>query len=76
MIRINKNHINRFKRNNCEYLYYVNRGVFLAFDLNTYEYIGIELYYLPANYDKVSFMCEEKIKYLLAKEILEIYEER
>ena len=72
MIRINKTQINRFKRNNCEYLYYVSRGLFLAFDLNTLEYIGIELYYLPANYDKVSFKCDEKIKELISKDILEV----
>ena len=72
MIRINKNQINRFKRNNCEYLYYVSKGLFLAFDLNTLEYIGIEVYYLPANYDKVSFKCEEKLNDLLSKDILEI----
>lgn len=71
MIRINKNQINRFKKNKSEYLYYVSRGLFLAFDLNTLEYIGIELYYLPVNYDKVSFKCDEKIKYLLARDILE-----
>lgn len=75
MIRINQTQINRFKRNHCEYLYYVSRGVFLAFDLNTLEYIGIELYYLPQDYNKTSFICEEKIRELISKDILEVYDE-
>lgn len=71
MIRINQNQINRFKKSNYEYLYMVKRGCFLAFDINTLEYIGIELFYLPANYDIVNKMCEEKISFLLSRDILE-----
>lgn len=75
MIRINQNYINRFKRNNLEYLYYVNRGVFLAFDINDYTYIGIEVYYTPKNYNLINKECERKLSYLLGKEILEYYED-
>lgn len=71
MIRINQNQINRFKLTHCEYLYYVSRGCFLAFDKDSLEYIGIELFYLPSDYNLVSKKCEDKIQYLLSRDILE-----
>lgn len=72
MIQIAKNNLDRFKRNNCEYLYYVSRGVFLAFDLDTLEFIGIELYFLPADYKIIDKKCDKKLKELLSKGILEL----
>lgn len=72
MIRINQNQINKFKKSRCEYLYFVSQGCFLAFDLNTFEYIGIELFYLPYSMDDINKRCNDKINYLLARDILEI----
>lgn len=73
MIKINQNYINRFKCSTTQWLYYVSPGCFLAFDKDTFEFIGIELFYLPANYDLISKKCDDKIQYLLGMDIL-IYE--
>lgn len=42
MIQINTNHLHRFKKNRIEYLYMVSRGIYLAFDIDSLEYKGIE----------------------------------
>ena len=70
MIQINTNHLNRFKKNRVEYLYMVSRGIYLAFDINTLEYIGIELFYLPQNQKVVDKLCDKKLNKLISKDIL------
>lgn len=72
MIIINKNHLSLFKKLKREYLYYVQNGVYLAFDLNTLEYIGVEMFYLAP--DKIYSVCDDKINQLLSLDILEIRE--
>lgn len=72
MIIINKNHLNLFKKLKREYLYFVQNGVYLAFDIDTLEYIGNELFYLAPR--EIFSICDEKIKQLLALDILEIVE--
>ena len=44
MIRINQNQLKRFKKTKTSYLYPVRRGVYLSFDINTLEYIGVEMF--------------------------------
>ena len=72
MIVINKNHLSLFKKLKREYLYYVQNGIFLAFDSDTLEYIGIEMFYLAP--EKIINVCDEKVKQLLSLDILEIKE--
>lgn len=40
-MRINKLHLNRFKKFSYGYMFMVKRGVFLLFDKDTLEYKGI-----------------------------------
>lgn len=70
MILINKNHLSLFKKLKREYLYYVQNGIFLAFDLDTLEYIGVEMFYSASN--KALSEADEKLKQLLALDILEL----
>ena len=70
MIMINKNCLSLFKKLKREYIYYVQNGVFLAFDKDTLEYIGVEVFYSASN--QVYKICDEKVKQLLALDILEL----
>lgn len=70
MIMINKNHLPLFKKLKREYIYYVQNGIYLAFDLDTLEYIGVEMFYSASN--KIYSICDEKVKQLLALDILEL----
>ena len=70
MILINRNCLSLFKKLKREYIYYVQNGVFLAFDIDTLEYIGVETFYSASN--KVYSICDEKVKQLLALDILEL----
>ena len=40
-MRINKLYLNRFKKFSYGYMFMVKRGVFLLFDKDTLEYIGV-----------------------------------
>ena len=40
-MKINKIHLDKFKKFSYGYMYMVKRGVFLLFDLNTLEYKGV-----------------------------------
>ena len=70
MILINKNYLNLFKKLNREYIYPVKHGIYLAFDIDTLEYLGIEMFYLPPN--NVSKVCDDKLKLLLSLDIVEM----
>lgn len=43
MIKINNCYLDQFKLSGHEYLYPVSKGIYLAFDKFTHEYIGIVL---------------------------------
>lgn len=70
MIQINTNHLYRFKKTRCEYLYMVSKGIYLAFDIDSLEYIGIELFYLPKNPKLIDKVCDIKLNELISKDIL------
>lgn len=70
LILINKNHLNLFKKLKREYIYYVQNGIFLAFDIDTLEFVGVEMFYSVS--DKVLLECGEKINQLLSLDILEL----
>lgn len=70
MIIINNNQLHRFKKTHCEYLYMVSKGIYLAFDIKSLEYIGIEMMYLPHNYISVNKVCDIKLNDLISKDIL------
>ncbi len=70
MIIANKNHLNLFKRLKKEYIYPVQRGIYLAFDIDTLEYLGVEMFYSASN--KIYNICDEKVKQLLSLDILEL----
>lgn len=71
MIRINREYISRFKFYRYEYLYPISKGIWLAFDKDTLEYIGVELFYQPKTtyYLKQS---DELVETLINKNILEM----
>lgn len=70
MIKINNTQLHRFKKTHCEYLYMVARGIYLAFDIKSLEYIGIEMFYLPKNQRVVDKVCDTKLNELISKDIL------
>lgn len=69
-MRINKNYLNRFTKNKYEYLYPISKGIYLAFDLKTLKYIGIELLYTP--FYSIEKQADELLNELLCKSILEL----
>ncbi len=71
MIRINKNYIDKFYKNRLEYLYPLSKGLYLAFDSETLEYIGIEEFYL-ADPKKVNKMESDLLELLVSRDILEV----
>lgn len=75
MIKINTNYIDRFKKTRCEYLYRVTKGIYLAFDIESLEYIGIEMFYLPKNPKLIDKVCDMKLNELISKDILILMEE-
>lgn len=70
MIIINKNYLDRFIKSRFEYLYPVNKGVYLAFDKKSLEYIGLEMFVLYSN--NIEKEEDNKLNELLAKGILEV----
>ena len=70
MIVINKNYLNLFKKLKREFIYPVKQGIYLAFDIDTLEYLGVEMFYLAPN--NVSKICDDKLKLLLSLDILEM----
>lgn len=71
MIKINNCYLDQFKLSGHEYLYPVSKGIYLAFDKFTHEYIGIELFYCPYT-QKFSQLADDKINQLLCKNVLEL----
>ena len=70
MIQINNTQLHRFKKTRCEYLYMVSKGIYLAFDIESLEYIGIEMFYLPKNPKLIDKVCDMKLNELIYKDIL------
>jgi hypothetical protein len=70
MIKINPNQLHRFKKTRCEYWYMVSKGIYLAFDIDSLEYIGIELFYLPHDPKLIDKVCNDKLNDLISKDIL------
>jgi hypothetical protein len=48
----------------------ITQGIYLAFDINTLEYIGIEMFYLPKNQRLIDKVCDTKLNELISKDIL------
>ena len=67
-MKINKIHLDKFKRFSYGYMFMVKRGVFLLFDLDTLEYKGIFTVY---NY-KEDKDLEDTINRLVALDYLEV----
>lgn len=67
-MKINKIHIERFKKVNYGYLFMIKRGVFLLFDKDTLEYKGILNMY-PYKENKE---FEDTINRLVALDYLEV----
>lgn len=70
MIQINTNHLHRFKKNRIEYLYMVSQGIYLAFDIDSLEYKGIEMFYFPNDIKLIEKECDTKLNELISKDIL------
>lgn len=71
MIRINNCYLDQFKLYGKEYLYPVAKGIYIAFDKFTHEYIGIELFYCPKT-SMYSKLVDNKINQLLCRNVLEL----
>ena len=69
MIIINKNYLHLFKKLKREYIYPVKNGIYLAFDIDTLEYLGIEMFYLAPF--STQTICDDKLKLLLSLDVLE-----
>ena len=69
MIIINKNYLHLFKKLKREYIYPVKNGIYLAFDIDTLEYLGVEMFYsAPITIQDV---CDNKLNQLLSLGVLE-----
>ena len=62
-MKINKIHLDKFKRFSYGYMYMVKRGVFLLFDLDTLEYKGVYTLF-PCKEDKEVTDTIDKLCYL------------
>ena len=71
MIRINKDYTHLFKFFGNAYNYNIKPGIWLSFDKDTLEYIGIEMFYL-ASFKEINVLGESKINDLISKGILEV----
>lgn len=74
MIKINKEYIDRFGKGSYGYYYKVSYNVYLSFDYDTLEYIGVETYQNPFNIGKCYQEAERKLGELYAKGLVDIYE--
>ena len=72
MIIINRGYLNRFYKTKTSYLYMVNRGIYLSFNIDTLEYTGIELFYLPFDYKSYQKDCDYTLNQLISKGICEV----
>lgn len=70
MYHINKNYLHLFKKIQGDYCYPVKRGLYLSFDSDTLEMIDIKCFYTIYDYGKTNRLCEEKILYLMARDII------
>lgn len=70
MIQINNTQLHRFKKTRLEYLYQVSKGIYLAFDIDSLEYIGIEMFYFPNDIKLIEKECDNKLNELISKNIL------
>ena len=69
MIIANKNYLHLFKKLKKEYIYPVQNGIYLAFDRDTLEYLGVEMFYsAPITIQDV---CDNKLNQLLSLGVLE-----
>ena len=69
MIVINKNYLHLFKKLKREYIYPVKQGIYLAFDIDTLEYLGVEMFYLAPII--IQDVCDNKLRQLLSLGVLE-----
>lgn len=72
MIVINTAYLDRFYKTKSEYLYMVNKGIYLGFDKDTLEYKGIELFYLPFDYASYEKDALNTLNRLISKGLCEI----
>lgn len=74
MIYINPSYIDKFKKHKESYVYQIDKGLFLAFDINDLSYIGYEIYYSAPN-TYIARKEQEAIQDLLNRNILDIRED-
>jgi hypothetical protein len=48
----------------------VSRGIYLAFDIDSLEYKGIEMFYFPNDIKLIEKECDTKLNELISKDIL------
>lgn len=71
MIKINNAYLDQFISAHHEYLYPISKGIYLAFDKKSLEFIGIEEFYL-ADPKKYNPLADDKLNFLIARNILEV----
>ena len=72
MIKISQQYIHRFKRWPHLYVYPITKGIYLAFDDKTLEYLGIEMFYLPRN-NNYQTQADDLLNNLLSNGLLESF---
>ena len=70
-MKINKSYLHLFKKVRSEYLYKLVNGIYLAFDKNTLEYIGIEMYFLPKDIEYINKKADKVLDILIYDEIID-----
>ena len=69
-MKINKSYLHLFKKVRSEYLYKVVNGIYLAFDIKSLEYIGLEMYYLPKDIEYIENKAHKLLNILMYNEII------
>mgnify|MGYP006908906773 CR=1 FL=1 len=71
MILINRQYLHLFKKILNEYMYPVDKGIYLAFNIDNLNYIGLEMFYTPWEVRSIYKKEDMLLNDLLSKGILE-----
>lgn len=71
MILINRQYLHLFKKILNEYMYPLDKGIYLAFNVNNLSYIGLEMFYTPYEIRSIYKKEDMLLNELLSKGLLE-----
>lgn len=70
-MKINQEYLYLFKKLKKEYVYQLSKGIYLSFDSDTLEYLGIILFYEPYDNSKVGKMEIELLNNMLSSGVID-----